>query len=406
MSERRRRIVCLSSQRWDEGMWTNKQHIMSRLGKKHDVYYVDFDQRPVGRVLGQALSGEVPRRPLRGLFARPREQMRDEVTLLDFYASSAVEQLGHGNPLRVFGQFDLRVRLLGRFLQERGIRDAIVWVYHPGYGATVARLPHSLLVYDCVDEYTAFPEFAKSKSWIAERERALCQRADLVFTTAPSLYESKRRLNPEHTHLVHNVGDAEHFNRALEPDLPVPEDVANLPHPVIGFVGAVSDYKLDADWVLHLAQARPNYSIVLVGPTGIGDPSTDVSRLLQAPNVHLLGQRAYGSLPGYLKGFDVAVIPYRINDYTRGVFPIKFFEFLASGRPVVISNLPALKSYYDQVLVATNADEFVARCDAALGDSEAHKTARVELAAKHSWPERIRQLMEHVEERLAELGRG
>jgi glycosyltransferase involved in cell wall biosynthesis len=400
MTERRHTIVCLSSQCWDGGMWTNKQHIMSRLGKKHDVYYVDFDQRPVGRALWQAVRGEVPRRPVRSILSRPRVRRRDGVTLLDFYASRMAERFRHGSPMRVFGQFDLRLRLLGRFLEERGIERPILWVYHPGYGAEVARIPHALLVYDCVDEYTAFPEFREAKAWIAERERALCHRADVVFTTAPSLYESKRALNPEHTHLVHNVGDAEHFNRALDPDLAVPDDIAHLTGPVIGFVGAVSDYKLNADWILRLAKARPHFSIVLVGPTGVGDPTTDVSHLMETPNVHLLGHRGYATLPAYLKGFDVAVIPYRINDYTRGVFPIKFFEFLASGRPVVISPLPALESFYDRVLVARTADEFVARCDAALDDREEARTARIELAARHSWAERIRQLMEHIERRL------
>ena len=106
MTARRHTIVCLSSQRWDEGMWTNKQHIMSRLGKKHDVYYVDFDQRPLGRTLLQAARGQVPRWPVRGILSRPRVRQQDGVTLLDFYSPGVVDRFRHGHPIRVFGQFD------------------------------------------------------------------------------------------------------------------------------------------------------------------------------------------------------------------------------------------------------------------------------------------------------------
>ena len=372
-------------------MWTNKQHIMSRLAKEHEVLYVDFTPRPALRAV----------RTLRG-FREPTVRKEGNVTVLGFYAPSIVHALRHGNPLRVFGQFDLRLRLLEQYLREHDMQNSIVWVYHPGYGAGVDRLPRKLLVYDCVDEYTAFPEFGKSKRWIAERERALCQLADVVFCTAPALLEAKRRYNPEHTHLVHNVGDAEHFAKTRAPETPVAKDIASLARPVIGFIGAVSDYKLNTDWLLQLAEARPDWSVAIVGPVGIADPNTDLSKLEELPNVHLLGHREYGVLPQYLKGFDVAVIPYRINDYTRSVFPIKFFEMMASGKPVVISALPALERYFSSALVARDATEFIQCCERALSDTGEARAERIALAERNSWPARIRQLMEHIETRLAE----
>lgn len=400
MSARRHTIVCLSSQRWDDAMWTNKQHIMSRLGRAHDVLYVNFGPLSLKRLaLSLPETPERLRRPLQ-LFSRPRVRDKDGVRLLDFFGFHLPEKFAHGHPLRVFGQFDLRVRQLGAYLRAEGITDAILWVYHPGYGAGVAELSHRLLVYDCVDEYTAFPEFRQAKEWMRERERALCERADLVFCTAPELYQRKRVFNPDHTHLVHNVGDAEHFEHASDPDLRIPADLEAIPHPRIGFIGAVSDYKLDVEWLLHAAEKRPDWSIVVIGPTGIADPGTDVSALAAAPNVHLLGHREYAKLPAYLKGFDVAVIPYRINDYTRSVFPIKFFEFMATGRPVVISKLPALEAYHDAVLVADSAPQFVARCEEALANPDRGREARVALARKHSWPARIAELMAHIERRL------
>lgn len=407
-------IICLSSQSWDDGMWTNKQHIMSRLAKTHRVIHVDYGLRPLPVYAWKRLR----QRP--GEALHPVELLidgvqyrQDSLYVADSWNPWCAGFFAHGNPLRDFATFDLKTLFLKRFLKDEGIHDPIVWVYHPGYARAVDRLDKKLLVYDCVDNYEAFPTYRNHQAWIRAREEELCRKADLVFTTSQALYDVKHGLNPAHTHLVHNVGDAEHFSTALSPDLAVPEDIARLRGPIIGFVGAVSDYKLNTDWLLALARRHPEWQLVVVGPVGRADPTTDVGRLKATPNVHLLGIREYEVLPAYLKGFDVAVIPYRINDATRAVFPIKFFEFLASGTPTVISNLPALAEFYDAVRVADTADTFITRCEDAL--DEAHRLAdgddpvsiaaqqkRCALAEEHSWPARIRKLMGLIEQRLAQ----
>jgi glycosyltransferase involved in cell wall biosynthesis len=222
----------------------------------------------------------------------------------------------------------------------------------------------------------------------------------LVFCTAPSLYERKRALNPEGTHYVHNVGDADHFKRALDPSTVVPREVAALPKPVIGFVGAVSNYKLNIDWLLELARQRPNYHLCLIGPIGVSDPSTNVSALKALPNVHVLGTRDYAVLPEYMKGFDVAVIPYRLNEYTDSVFPIKFFEYLATGKPVVVSRLPALEGFLDAVRVADDAQSFITKCDEALTNRSAGAEERVALAEANSWSSRVSELLNLIENKV------
>jgi glycosyltransferase involved in cell wall biosynthesis len=215
------------------------------------------------------------------------------------------------------------------------------------------------------------------------------------------LFEKKRPLNPERTHLVHNVGDFEHFSRARAPETEVPADLAALPRPVVGFLGAVSDYKLHAGWLTALAQKHRDLSIVLIGPVGVGDPTTDVSALAAEPNVHLLGHRPYELLPGYVKGFDLGVIPYRINEYTTYSFPIKFFELLASGVPLVISELPALRDYYARVRVARSAEDFVRECEAGLADPASGRAERLTLAAENTWEHRVERILGHVDRALA-----
>jgi glycosyltransferase involved in cell wall biosynthesis len=395
-------IVCLSSQPWEDNMWTNKQHVMSRVAAQHRVIYVNFRNQSPGKFLKRARQSD-PAFSARGLLTRPAlRRIRDGLEVLDIWVPTWLNWLGRGHRLRQYSDFDHRVDVVNRWLREQGIEDVVVWVYHPGYGASVTRLPQRLVVYDCVDEYSAFPEFKGAKAWIARRERELCAIAGLVTCTAPALLEAKQRLAPGRTHLVHNVGDFEHFSRATLEQTVVPDDLSAIPRPIIGFIGAVSDYKLDVDWLLSLAQARPELSLVVIGPIGVADPTTDVGRLTAQPNVRLLGHRAYDALPGYLKGFDAVVIPYRINDYTRAVFPIKFFEFLASGKPVVISALPAVREYWSATLVAHSAEEFVQKCELALSaDSELARNARLDLARRNSWPARVAKLLELMQQALA-----
>jgi glycosyltransferase involved in cell wall biosynthesis len=393
-------ILCLSSQLWEDGMWTNKQHVMSRIAQQHRVIYVNFGNQHLGPFLTRAASEDPDARlGYHNVWRRPFvRRIHPSLEIVDVWSAHWFYRFAHGHPVRVQNEFEHRLTVVRRWLREQRIGDAVVWVYHPGYGASVASLPHRLILYDCVDEYSAFPEFKNSADWIRRRERELCSVADVVSCTAPALYEAKRELAPGRTHLVHNVGDAEHFERAMDKATPVPADLGGAARPVIGFIGAVSDYKLDTDWLIALAEARPAWTVALVGPTGVADPGTDVSKLAALPNVKLLGHRPYAALPGYLKAFDVAVIPYRLNDYTRSVFPIKFFEFLASGRPVVISALPAVREFWGSVRVAETSDDFIRQCDAALAnDTPEAQERRVALARQNSWPERVRKLLGLVE---------
>ncbi len=384
-------------------MWTNKQHVMSRVAQQHRVLFVNFGGQSPFKFVRRAREADPETRVrLHNVWRLPAvRRINPSLQVLDVWAPTWLNFLPRNHPLRERLDFEHRVNAIGRLLAAEGIEDAVLWVYHPGYGAAVARLPHRLIVYDCVDEYTAFPEFRDAKAWIAGRERQLCAAAGVVSCTAQALFDSKQALAPGRTHLVHNVGEAEHFAKALEPSTQVPADLTSLPKPIIGFIGAVSDYKLNTEWLVQLAKARPNFSLVLVGPAGVADPGTDVAQLQALPNVHLLGHRNYETLPAYLKGFDVAVIPYRINDYTRAVFPIKFFEFLASGRPVVISPLPAVREYWDSVRVAETPEAFIDQCQAALADADpAALQRRLELANQNNWDSRVGKLLALVDAAL------
>ncbi len=394
-----RTIVCLSSQRWDDGMWTNKQHIMSRLAKTHRVIYVEYGLRPLALFLthrAQQLGKDDA--TLVESFTSPIVHRQDNLYLFDSLTPLPAGLFPLGTWPRDKALYEVKAAAVARYLRKEGIDDAIVWVYHPGYGDAVDKIPKSLLMYDCVDNYPSFPAYRDNPEWLEEREERLCRKADLVTCTAPALLELKRDYNPDNTFLVHNVGDYDHFATARDDSTPVADDLAQFDRPVIGFVGAVSDYKLNTEWLLALARARTDVDVVVIGP--VGNSAPDLEELEAQENLHLLGHREYGDLPKYLKRFDVAVIPYCINEHTESVFPIKFFEFLATGTPVVISNLPALEQFWGAVEVATDADEFVEACGRALdSDDDEQRDARIELARQNSWSSRIERILQLVEER-------
>ena len=193
-------IVCFSSQPWEDKMWTNKHHIMMRVAKQHRVVFVNFRQQsPLSFVRDARRHTPTTRVRLSNLRREPAvHSVPEGVEVLDVW-TPWLNFVGSGHLLRRHNEFEHRVNVVGRWLAAQGIEDAVLWVYHPGYGDAVARIPHSAILYDCVDEYTAFPEFRHNKSWIAERERRLCQVASVVACTAPSLFESKQKLAPGRT---------------------------------------------------------------------------------------------------------------------------------------------------------------------------------------------------------------
>jgi glycosyltransferase involved in cell wall biosynthesis len=287
------------------------------------------------------------------------------------------------------------------FCRQQGISKPVLWLYAPEAVEAVGKLDEQLVLYDCVDNYAATPYYASRPSRVArliKLEERLLQCADIVTTTSKSLWEKKRQYNPQ-TFLIPNVADIKHFAQARQPDLSVPDDIAGLARPVIGFFGAVNSHKVDFGLVAHIATRHPDWQLVLIGPIGGWSDGKDISRL-DLPNVHLLGARPYGSLPAYAKGFDVCIIPYRINEYTRDVFPLKFFEYLATGKPVVSTPLPSLLDYGHLVSIASDHESFTACVEEWLRDPQAGLQTRLAAAEDNTWEHRAAAIMELVGQRL------
>jgi glycosyltransferase involved in cell wall biosynthesis len=166
-----------------------------------------------------------------------------------------------------------------------------------------------------------------------------------------------------------------------------------LPGRKIGFVGAISGYKVDFPLLRLMAERHPEWSIVLIGKVGEGDPWTDVGSLADLPNLHFMGPRAYRDLPAYLKGFDVAILPSMLNEYTRGMFPMKFFEYLAAGCPVVATRLHALQAYDNVAYLAVDPADFIVGVEQALAGAVVPLGQRLDAAKDQTYERRTARMM-------------
>ena len=287
---------------------------------------------------------------------------------------------------------------LKRFLRRRDFRPAVLWLTHPNQVDCLGRLPADFVCYDCVDNWPSFFDDRRRKE-IREKETRLLSRADMVLVTSRVLQKriEKRTRN---VYLVPNGVETEHFSSAIGGNLLVPEDIRALQKPLIGYMGSVAGW-LDFDLILHAADVRRDYNFIFIGPLG-GIKSADYNHVR---NLHFLGSKPYDILPNYLKRMDVMILPFKVNELTRSVDPVKAYEYLAAGKQVVATDMPELHKFEDLVRIAGNRDQFVKLLDACLQDIASGKhdpQVRLKRIANHTWTRRG----EDVERLLARHMRG
>jgi UDP-galactopyranose mutase len=249
--------------------------------------------------------------------------------------------------------------LLDNMLKSMQVNKYILWYYSPMAFGWSDHLDPQLIIYDCMDELSAF-KFAPLL--LVQREQKLLQKADVVFTGGQSLYEAKKHLH-HNIHLFPSSIDKAHFNRARSP-LQEPIDQASIPHPRIGYYG-VLDERLDLEMLKDLADLRPDWQFILVGPV----VKIDAGELPQRNNIHYLGSKQYTELPDYLAGWDIAMMPFALNESTRYISPTKTPEYLAGGKPVISTAIKDVITPYEEnglVHIAATPTLFVAAAEAIL----------------------------------------
>jgi len=300
------------------------------------------------------------------------------------------------------GLRELSMRGIGRAAagaaRRLGLEHPVLWAFLPTYLRTADALDPRLVVYHCVDRYAGNP--GVDAVWVDELERRMLRRADLVFAASPALAEWLGAERPD-VELFANAADVELFGRAVTEELPEPCELRGLPAPRAVYVGNLAAYRIDFELLLAVARFRPPLQLLLIGAEGLGDVggARDSGRELCAlPNVTALGPRPQRDLPAYLRHCQVALIPFLDNTHTRASLPLKLWEYLAAGLPVVATDLPNFRSLAEQGLIrcARDPQGFADAVAQALADPPEQRAQRLTRARGHDWQAQMEALCASV----------
>ena len=377
-----RHIVCISSIDWDF-IWQGHQEIMARFAAAgHTVLFIENTGVRTARLSDAPRVRHRVQNWLRGVkgFREERPQL--------FIYSPLVLPFPYSRIARWLN-CTLLMRALRRWMRATGFGRPVVWTFLPTPTARdlIRELDPELTVYYCIDDFAASSPGARR---IADSERRLFAEADLVFVTSERLRERAARTS-QAVHLFPFGVKFEAFETARQAAEPAPEDVKDLPRPLIGYVGGIHQW-VDQELVAGIARAMPEATVLLVGPR-----QTDVSRLTGLPNVRMLGARPHADIPRYVAAFDVALVPYRRTEYTANVYPTKLNEYLAMGTSVVATQLTEILRFNaehgDIVAVAGDAESFVTAIREAVATRDAGASERrIDVARSNSWTLKIERM--------------
>ena|ERR1700741_3856708 len=365
-------LICFSHLRWNF-VYQRPQHLLSRFAKHQRVFFIE-------------------------------EPILDADS--DFYSINKKED----NTLWIITphiQKDLspeqvaqRQKVLLAFLMEdMQINEYLCWYYTPMALSFTDNLNPQLIIFDCMDELSAF-KFAPPE--LKARETELLEKADIVFTGGYSLFLIKKNKHPN-VHYFPSSIDKEHFSKARQKDLAAPADQQEIPHPRLGFFG-VLDERLDIDLVKKMAELKPDWHFVYIGPVVKIDPAT----LPKKSNIHYLGQKTYQELPAYLAGWDIALMPFALNESTRFISPTKTPEYLAGGKPVISTAIVDVVEAYGNkglVYLGDTAEDFISAATHSLNHPEKKEVWLKDIDEElndNSWDKTSKQMIERIEEVLKE----
>lgn len=359
-------ILCFSHLRWDF-VYQRPQHLMSRFATTGAVYFI-----------------EEPVFNSPSTFLKTSKATNADVTVLVLHVQSGIDI---NDQLR---------SLLEDFIKAGELKDYVAWYYSPMSLPYTDTLMPSIIVYDCMDELSGFKNAPLE---IKGREAQLLKMADVVFTGGYTLYEAKKNYHDNIFPFPSSI-DKNHFLKART-NLAEPLDQQNIPFPRLGFYG-VLDERLDIELIAALARLKPEWQIVLIGPVVKIDPDT----LPRERNIHYLGGKDYTDLPNYLSGWDIAIMPFALNDSTKYISPTKTPEYLSGGKPVIstpISDVVNDYGIHGLVSIAETAEQFVMKAETILASTTNDEwLVNVDMRLQNmSWDNTWQNMLNHLESAIA-----
>ncbi len=368
-------IIFVSLEDWDD-VWRRNQFLCAGMARRY----------PSAKILFVGLPRNVSHRLRRG-----------DLSVLRAAATETVPEypnISVLHPLKLLPNTLAVGRRLNDWVARRQIKGAaaklgltrpLLWLNPHSAVHLAGRLGESAVVYDITDDWISPTQSEAMRQRVTAQDAALCRRADAVIVCSPKLYAMKRALTKNLFEVANGV-DTEHYRRVLSADPPI-EAARSWRHPVFGYTGTVHPERVDVDLVAALAQSVPEGTVALVGPDLL--PAADRDRLDALGNVVRTGPVPYKNLPDYMRAFDVCITPHCLSEFTESLNPIKLWEYLAAGKPVVATPVAGFRDFPQHVRLASDPEQFIAACRAALTEPPEQAQARQAEAEKHTWDARV-----------------
>jgi glycosyltransferase involved in cell wall biosynthesis len=383
-------FVSFSLNYWDD-LWQSRHQIMLSLARTHKVLFVS-PPFPLSEVLLNLRKRHLPKS---GLMHREGNlyTLVFSKWLFKTYRYPRLEKI----------MWSLRKAIVRHLIRKLGFRETVLFIWHPFYGELVGAFGESLCCYYVDDEFSSYAEETEEqRQRVMKQEDMLLERADVVFANGPALLKVKNRHNNAIN--VPMAADFELFSRSRLKETVVPDDMERIPHPRITYIGNLND-KIDFELLCQLSSDRPGWSFVLVGPTNVRSAETklELKSLQSRPNVHFLGGKPREKLPSYIKGADVCLMCYRKDKWAYYVYPLKLHEYLASGKPVIGTDLMSLREFEGVIRIATTPKEWREAIEASLAEKDLLlANRRVQVAYDNRLEARIAAIEEALEQKLGD----
>ena len=365
-------IVCFSDIFWD-ALWQRHQQLFTRFPSNWRILFIEPTSIPV-------------------LLMQPKRLFARKYLNIEIVSLPSIPLIDRFEKLRWINNYFVSLWL--RFiLRKKNMREPVLFYYEPRYSTLIGKLQEKLVILDYIDDKLAF---SNVPSWMKIYLDNLIEKANLIFVASSYLHKNILKNRKDNVYLIGNGVDVNHFRKAMT-DIPIPEDIAHIKSPIVGYIGALSDW-VDFDIIRAISREYPDLSVVLVGPE-FPSVKSEVDSLKQYPNVFILGAKPYEILPNYIKAFDVCIIPFKVNELTLSSNPIKFYEYISSGKNVISVNLPEVKLFENVIHIADNLDEFLQFIPASINE-KANIKEFLKIIEENTWDQKSEKMIKLIIQKL------
>ena len=392
-------VICISTRAWDSP-WSESQKIMDIIRENNTVFFFN-----PGRSVNRSLFREIVVNFAN--FVRIKcEKKRSN--LLVVYSPPTISFgllqfprciLRYWMPIAIYLNNWILATHIRRVKRKFKIDDEVLYVFSPYLHQLPQKMRAKVSCYHNYDEFSDFKGFQHISDLIWKFEKKLIESVDLVFCTSKSQTEKRVKVNPN-TYYVPNGVDYNLFRQALNPNISMPEDLREIPRPIIGYTGIMGDH-IDIKFLIAVAENFENSSVVLVGPDRL-PRSKEYSLLKNMDNVYFLGFKPMEKLPHYIKYFDICLIPYVLEGHVLSGYPQKLHEYLSSGKSVVATAMPTLQQYKHVVSIARDDVHAVELIETLINEKTTFELVdkRVEVAKNNTWDNRVEIIYKHIQSKF------